>query len=90
MRANRLQNALTHLGAAVREAEAALQEMRSESDPLALHIFVSRRQYRNTADTKGGRRHEVAARMSYQEACDLGFSGSLGDWERLLGAVPRR
>lgn len=90
MGANRLQNALRNLGAALREAEAALDEMREESDPLALHIFVSRRQYRRTPDTKGGRRHETMARLSYQTACDLGFRGSLGDWDRLLGAAASR
>ena len=58
----------------------------AEPDPLAVHIFVSRRQYRNTSDTKGGKRHATAARLSWQIACDLGFRGTLGEWERLLGA----
>ena len=40
---NRLQNALNNLSAALREAEAAVEEMRAEPDPLAGHIFVSRR-----------------------------------------------
>jgi hypothetical protein len=53
MRANRQQDALKHLSEAIGEAEAALAEMRRESDPLAVHIFVSRRQYRNMPDTKG-------------------------------------
>lgn len=75
MRANRLQNALNNLSVALREAEAALEEMRAEFDPLAVHIFVSRRQYRNTPDSKG-----------WQTACDLGFRGSLGEWARLMGA----
>ncbi len=90
MRANRLQTALNNLSVALREAEAALEEMRAEADPLAVHIFVSRRRYRNTPDSKGGRRHETAARLSWQTACDLGFRGSLGEWERLMGAVPKR
>lgn len=90
MQANRLKDALRNLSAAVRDAEAALDEMRAEADPLAVHIFVSRRQYRNTLDGKSGRRHETAARMSWQTACDLGFRGSLGEWARLLGAEPRR
>ena len=51
MQANRLQNALMKLGAALHEAEAALEEMRAEPDPLAVHIFVSCRQYRNMPDT---------------------------------------
>ena len=58
--------------------------MRAEHNPLAVHIFVSRRQYRNMPDTKSGRRSETAARLSWQTACSLGFRGTLGEWERLL------
>ena len=90
MRANRLQKALDSLSAAVAEAQNALAEMRAESDPLASHIFVSRRQYRNMSDTKGGKRHATAARLGWQKACDLGFHGNLGEWEQLLGAVSKR
>jgi hypothetical protein len=64
--------------------------MRAEHDPLASHIFVSRRQYRNMHDTKGGKRHAMAARLSWQAACDLGFRGSLEEWERLMGAAVKR
>ena len=88
MQANRLRYALKQLGVAIHEAEAALEEMRAEPDPLAVHIFVSRRQYRNMPDTKSGKRHEREARSSWQTACDLGFRGSLGEWERLMGAAP--
>lgn len=87
MRANRFQTALDNLGAALTETQNALAEMRAESDPLAAHIFVSRRQYRNMADTKGGKRHATAARLSWQTACDLGFRGNLEEWERLMGAA---
>lgn len=59
MQASRLQNALRHLAEALSETEAALKEMRAESDPLAVHIFVSRRQYRNMPDTKSGKRSEA-------------------------------
>jgi hypothetical protein len=90
VRANRLQDALNNLSGALRETEAALEEMRAEADPLAVHIFVSRRQYRNMPDTKSGKRTEVAARLSWQTACTLGFRGSLGEWERLMGAVSKR
>ncbi len=41
-------------------------------------------------DTKSGKRREVTARLSYTVACELGFGGSLNDWERLMGAVPKR
>jgi hypothetical protein len=88
--ANRLQMALKTLSEAIRETEAVVEEMRAEQDPLAVHIFVARRQYRNLPDTKSGSRREVAARLSWQSACELGFRGSLGEWERLLGAVARR
>jgi short subunit dehydrogenase-like uncharacterized protein len=88
--ANRLQMALKNLSEAIRETEAVVEEMRAEQDPLAVHIFVSRRQYRNQPDTKSGSRREVAARLSWQSACELGFRGSLGEWERLLGARGRR
>ena len=75
MRPNRLQNALAALGDAMREVNAAVEEMRSEHDPLASHIFVSRRSYRNVDDTKSGKRHHVSARLSWQSACELGFRG---------------
>lgn len=90
VQATQLQNALKNLSAAIAEAEIALAEMRADRDPLAVHIFVSRRQYRNTPDTKSGKRSEVVARMSWQVACSLGFRGSLDEWERLMGAVSRR
>jgi len=72
------------------EVNAAVDEMRKEHDALASRIFVSRRDCHNTPDTKSGKRHERAARMSWQRACDLGFRGELREWERLLGAAPRR
>jgi hypothetical protein len=64
--------------------------MRAEPDPLAVHVFVSRRHYRNTPDTKSGKRSQTAARLSWQTACNLGFRGSLEEWERLMGAASKR
>ncbi len=90
MPARRLQNALKALGDAMHEVSAALDEMRSEHDALATYIFVSRRHYRNVSDTKSGKRHERTARLSGQKACELGFRGDLIEWERLLGAAPKR
>ncbi len=89
MRPNRLQNALSVLGEAMGEVNAAIEEMRKDLDPLASHIFVARRQYRNMSDTKSGNRHQVSARLSWQHACNLGFRGDLQEWERLLGAARR-
>ena len=85
-----LQTTLKSLSQAIHEVESALNEMRAEHDALASHIFRARRRYRNVSDLKSGKRREVAARLSWQEACDLGFRGGLGEWERLMGAVPKR
>ena len=65
---------------------AAIEEMQAGHDPLASHIFVSRRLYQNMSDTKSGKRHHLSARLSWQQACELGFRGDLGEWERLLCA----
>ena len=91
MRASDLERALENLGKALRDVEAALEDMRSQRDPLGLHIFVSRRHYRNLEDfSKNGHHRERQIHGSFRIACDLGFAGSLGEWERLLGATPKR
>jgi len=90
MRIARLENALDRLTAAIRDVEAELAAMEAEHDPLASHIFVSRRSYRNAIDTKGGERREINARLRFNTACELGFRGGLDEWERLMGAVARR
>jgi hypothetical protein len=90
MRAARLQDALERLAAAIRDVESELAAMKAEHDPLASHIYVSRRNHRNVNDTKSGKRREVTARLSFDTACELGFRGSLNEWERLMGAVARR
>jgi len=33
---------------------------------------------------------QLAARLTWQQACDLSFRGDVREWERLLGAAPRR
>jgi len=90
MHAHRLKQALQALSTAIRQVEASVEEMRAEHDSLASHIFESRRHYRGAHDTKSGKRREMTARLSYSKACELGFRGSLDQWERLMGAVPRR
>jgi hypothetical protein len=90
MRSRQLHDALEKLIKALREVEAVLENMRAEHDPLASHIFISRRNYRNVNDTKGGKRRQMNARLSYNTACELDFRGSLDEWERLMGAVARR
>ena len=90
MRAARLQDALERLTAAIHDVEAELAAMKAEHDPLASHIFILRRNYRNADDTKGGKRREIKARLSFNTACELGFRGSLDEWERLMGAAARQ
>jgi hypothetical protein len=89
MRATRLQGVLERLTPAIRDVESELAAMKAEQDPLASHIFISRRNYRNVTDTKSGKRREMIARLSFNTACELGFRGSLDEWERLMGAVAR-
>jgi hypothetical protein len=81
---------LDRLTAAIRDVEAELVAVDGEHDPLASHIFVSRRHYQNLSDTKSGKRRELNARLSFDTACELGFRGSLDEWERFMGAVARR
>ena len=83
MRAACLRDALERLTTAIRDVESELAAMKAEHDPLASHIFVSRRQYRNVQDTKSGRRRETMARLSFDTACELGFRGSLDEWQVL-------
>ena len=90
MRIGQLRNALNSLRRSISEVEAALQQMREEHDPLALHIFASRRSYRTMRDTKSGKRHDTAALLGWQQARDLGFRGDLDEWARLMEAAPRR
>jgi len=87
MRAVRLQDTLERLTAAIHDVESELAAMKAEHDPLASHIFVSRRSYRSVNDTKSGKRREMTARLSFDIACELGFRGSLDEWERLQGGL---
>jgi hypothetical protein len=88
--ANQLHDVLTDLSEAIRQVESVLEAMRGEHDPLAVHIFVSRRHNRQANDTTSAKRRQVNARLSFHAACELGFRGSLGEWERLMGAVSKR
>ena len=69
---------------------ARIASKRVKKDPLASHIFVSRRHYQNLSDTKSGKRRGMDARLSFNTACELGFRGSLDEWGRLMGAAAKR
>src|SRR6266480_2658660 len=87
MRAARLQQALERLTAAIRDVESELEAMKREHDPLASHIFVSRRHYRNANDTKGGKRREMNAGLSFNTACELNPS-ALSSSKQLFQLAP--
>lgn len=87
MTPNRLADALSNLAKAICEVEVLIADMRSHRDPLASHIYSTRRAYRNMRDTKSGKRHAMLARTSWQRASELGFPGHLDDWQRLIAAV---
>ena len=90
MRAARLQNALERLTAAIRDVESELAAMKSEHDPLASHIFIltpSLSERQRYEEREASRDYGA---IEFQSACDLGFRGSLDEWNRLMGAVARR
>ena len=86
MSPDRLAIALANLSKAIAEVEALVTDMKSHRDPLASHIYGTRRTYRNLNDTKSGKRHAMLARTSWQRAYELGFPGTLAVWERLIAA----
>ena len=86
MRPDQLALALVNLGKAMSEVEELIADMQNHRDPLASHIYIARRSYRSLRDTKSGKRHAMSARISWQRACELGFKGTLADWERLIAA----
>ena len=89
MRSRQFHDALEKLTKAIREVEAVVEIMGAEHDPLASHIFVSRRHYQNSSPTKSGKRRAMAAHLSWKTACELGFRGKLDEWERLIrGTAP--
>jgi len=77
MRVARLQNALDRLAAAIRDVESELAAMEAEHDPLASHIFISRRRYRNANDTKGGKRRDKRS-VEFQHSLRTGLSREFG------------
>ena len=65
---------------------SVLRETRSEVSKKLEITFSAGAAYQDKSDTKSGKRHHTAALLSWRSACDLGFRGTLGEWERLLGA----
>ena len=56
-----------------------------------MHIFVSRRNYRNVQDNQSGKRRKTAVRLSVgNPPLNWVFAGSLSEWGRLMGAMQKR
>ena len=71
----------THLdppSSAIRDVEAELAEVEAEQDPLASHIFISRRHYCDANDTKGGKALRDKRSVELQRSLRAGFSGKFG------------
>lgn len=65
---------------------AQVEAAKAQQDPFAAHYFASRQRFRRAidGDTKSGKRSERALVESYKQATDLGFKGSIRQWEGLL------
>ena len=89
-----LQNALALLQQITAELESLHRQVeaaRDQRDPLAVHIFRSRRAYRSVSekDNKSGRRTRHEVTQSYIEAQKLGYRGSGEEWWELMRAWTR-
>jgi hypothetical protein len=81
-----LQALLATASANVDTFATKLEAARAHPDPFASVYFVARKSYRRACETanKGGKAIERDLISSYQKAVDLGFKGSIRDWEGLL------
>jgi hypothetical protein len=63
-----------------------LEAARAKPDPFASLYFTARKSYLRACETanKGGAKIERDLISSYKKAADLGFKGSIRDWEALL------
>jgi hypothetical protein len=83
MRSRQLHDALEKLTKAIREVEAVVETIRTEHDPLASHIFVSRRHYQNLSDTKTREAPRNECTAEFQHSLRAGLSREFGR----MGAV---
>lgn len=91
MRAGRLHDALQKLSDAIFEVENAVARTSSFRA-----VSIGARTTRKAASAAMKAEHdpllrrEINARLSFNTACELGFRGSLDEWERLMGSAARR
>jgi len=63
-----------------------LQSILDERDPVAAHLYQSRKEYRRAFETAGksGKRIERCVIATFQTAQSFGYHGELRQWEHLL------
>src|SRR5688500_1685863 len=84
--ARELRALLAAASQSVEQLATQVDAARAQADPFASHYFAARRSYRLACETatKSGKAIERALHSSYLKAMDLGFKGSIRDWEGLL------
>jgi hypothetical protein len=81
-----LQALLATASERVEDFATGVSAARAQSDPFASLYFAARKSYRHACQTanKGGAKIERDLISSYKKAVDLGFKGSIRDWQALL------
>jgi hypothetical protein len=81
-----LRKLLATASATVDGLATKLEAARAQPDPFASLYFAARKSYRHACVTanKGGAKIERDLISSYKKAVDLGFKGSIRDWQALL------
>jgi hypothetical protein len=84
--ARELRALLASATASVDRLATKVEAARAEPDPFASHYFAARKSYRYACQTanKSGAKIERDLISTYRRAMELGFKGSIRDWEALL------
>ena len=84
--ARELRRALSHATATVDHFAKDLEAAKAAPDPFASLYYAARRSYRRACETanKSGKTIERDLQSTYIKAMDLGFKGSIREWEALL------
>ena len=63
-----------------------IEDAKAVADPFAAHYYAARRSYRRAVATanKGGKNIERNLISTYRVAMELGFKGTIREWQALL------
>lgn len=86
MNLSQLETELAAIEAAAANLRTSVDRAKSDSDPLAAHIYRSRREYRQAVarSSKSGKRIRDCHEATYTAACRLGFEGTAKEWLGIL------